>query len=62
MGAEFSTPVRRGPTAESRGAVFCVLFCPYDKVRILHAPQEVEDLVIREAIQLRREFFWLLCS
>ena len=51
MGAEFSSPVRRGPTAESRGAVFCVLFCPYDKVRILHAPPEVEDLVLRGAIQ-----------
>ena len=47
MGAEFSSPVHRGPTAETRGAVFCVLLCPYDKVRILHAPQEVEDLVVR---------------
>ena len=48
MGAEFSTPVRRGPTPGTQGTVFCILLCPYDKIRILHAPKEVEDLVIRE--------------
>ena len=58
MGADVSTPespVRRGPTAETGGVVFCVLLCPFDKIRILHAPKEVEDLVIRDAVQLCRE-------
>lgn len=43
MGAEFSLPVPPSPPLN----VFCLIFCPFTKIRLLHAPPEVEAVVLR---------------
>ena len=43
MGAEFSLPVPPSPSMN----VFCLIFCPFAKIRLLHAPPEVETVVLR---------------
>ena len=43
MGAEFSHPVPPSPL----NGVFCLLFCPPKKIRLLHAPPEVKAAVTK---------------
>ena len=53
MGAEFSMPVPPSPPLN----VFCLIFCPFTKIRLLHAPPEVEAVVLRVVnnIELRTD-------
>lgn len=48
MGAEFSQPVS---PAKDLG-MFCLIFCPWDKVRLLHAPAAVVAVVRRVVNQI----------
>jgi hypothetical protein len=49
MGAEYSQPV---PTTTPQLPVFCIIFSPREKLRILLAPPDVESMVLRVVDQV----------
>ena len=44
MGGTYSEPV---PNMKDSSGYVCVILCSYDKARLLHAPQEVKEVISR---------------